>query len=194
MINKKGLSAVIATLLILMLTVVIVVILSAVAIPFVRDNLYSSTECVEFNDAFKFDEDQPFNCFTPDGSNLLSISTTLNNDTYSKIRGFSLVFSGSGSSQSFQFKKGEDPGGALGMLDQDTSGNDCINQNPDYINSEFPGRGELRTYIYLSGAEKFNKAEIGPTIFSEKTQKERSCEAVDSIKLIECADSPPICP
>ena len=56
MINKKGLSQIIATVLLLLMTIAAAAIIAGVVIPFTRERLDKGTECVTFQNHFKFQE------------------------------------------------------------------------------------------------------------------------------------------
>jgi flagellin-like protein len=55
--NRNGLSAIVATIMIILLTVSAAGIIMGFVVPFVRDGLQESTECVAFQEYYKFNED-----------------------------------------------------------------------------------------------------------------------------------------
>lgn len=63
MFGKKGLSAVVATVSLVLLTFAAVVVISSFIIPLVRDNLNEGTECSAYRDYFFFEEEFGYNCY-----------------------------------------------------------------------------------------------------------------------------------
>jgi flagellin-like protein len=61
--NKRGLSPVIATVLTIMLTVAAVAALSAFVVPFVRNSLQKSSECMDYGSYYTFEE-SGYNCYS----------------------------------------------------------------------------------------------------------------------------------
>ena len=64
--ERGGVSTVVATVLIVMLTIAAVALLAQFLIPFIRDTLAKSSECLEYKDYFKFKEeigDNNYNCY-----------------------------------------------------------------------------------------------------------------------------------
>lgn len=84
-INRRGVSPVVATVLLLVLTIVIGGIVFSVVIPFVNDSLGESKECLDIFEGVEFPESQ-FNCYL--------ISTTSGNET-----GFSIKVNNEGISR-----------------------------------------------------------------------------------------------
>lgn len=105
MSKKRGMSPIVATVLIILLTVSAIVIISGFIIPFVKNGLGESTRCHNYNQYFTFDDSFGFNCFM-DNNSLITIkaktvedllndssrSTALNNS----ITGIVLSFEGGG--------------------------------------------------------------------------------------------------
>ena len=54
--DKRGVSPVIAEILLVMLTIAAIGIVAGFVIPFVQNTLTKSTECTNYNDYFKFQE------------------------------------------------------------------------------------------------------------------------------------------
>lgn len=71
--NKKGLSSVIATVLLVLLTLAAAAIVIAVVVPFVRDNLSESTRCASYTKYFTFEENSEFNCIKDETQALISV-------------------------------------------------------------------------------------------------------------------------
>ena len=54
--NNKGMSGIVATVLLIMLTIVLGAFLAKFVIPFVKNNLSKSSECLDYRDHFSFQE------------------------------------------------------------------------------------------------------------------------------------------
>ena len=67
MINRNGLSEVVSTVLIVLITIAAVAFVANLAIPFVRNNLQSSTECLSSQGYFTFDDTQGYDCYDQNG-------------------------------------------------------------------------------------------------------------------------------
>ena len=61
-IKKKGISEVVATMLLVLLAVLGVTIIAGFVVPYIKDNL-SSTGCFKARDYYKFDNSFGFNCY-----------------------------------------------------------------------------------------------------------------------------------
>ena len=175
--NKCGVSPVVAIVLILMLTVAAIAIVAGFVIPFIRNQLQKGTECIDYMDYFTFEESfelggekYKYNCYTSVGADILngaSVRTSSDESLMEGIKGFKLIFLGTGASKSVDIIDGEVVSGVkmLGIAGE---------------NLELPGAGELRTYVYTS-SEVFQKMEIYPIL-----KNDRVCEMNDEIRLIQC--------
>jgi len=164
--ERRGLSAVIATVLILLLTVVAISILAVFVIPFVRNNLDGSTACFDTFGDLGFDE-SAYNCFnetvSPDGRTGFSVK--IDNE---KIIGFKVGLGASGSSNVFSVLNGtEGDNNQIRMLGAQFG-----------QNIEIPMSGGVRTYI-AKGI--FDDIEIFPILDDGTT-----CDKADSIKIRQC--------
>ena len=166
-LKKRGLSPVIAVVLLLLITVIAAGIIVAFVVPFVNDNLRSSGECFDVLGDLSFDE-TPFNCFnnTDDGGRT-GFSVRVNNDA---IIGFRVSLQATGSSNAVDVENGTN-GSLLNpeirMLTNDFS-----------ILLSVPGRGGVRTYVAMG---IFDKAEIFPILESGG-----KCELADDINFKRC--------
>jgi len=169
LIDRRGVSPVIATVLLIMITVLAVAILTGFILPFVRDGLSKSTECSDVDESFKFDESFGYNCrkLYSEGSENVSFSVSRSNDDSKKINGFSVAFYGNGISKSFQVLNGV-PNPEIQMIGQN--------------GLEIPTSGETRSYIFNTTQLGYKKAELKVVLKSG-----RVCEKVsDSIEITEC--------
>lgn len=175
--DKKGLSPVVATVLLLLLTVSATVMIAAVVIPFVRDNLNKGTECVGYENYFSFEQNfdsgsevKKYNCHDSDPGSLYGASVRAGGvEESDEIIGFELVFidSSGGSSDKVSARTGS----VLGLKMLDGSSDIVI-----------PKIGEVRTYVY-SSSNDYGRMEIAPYLKSGRT-----CPVSDSINIIPCTD------
>src|SRR3989338_78572 len=183
MINKKGLSQIIATVLLLLMTIAAAAIIAGVVIPFTRERLDKGTECVTFQNHFKFqevlefgDEEYRYNCYQEIGEQHLngaSVRASSLNDSI--IVGFNLVFIIKGwESARFEVRDNVEEGCKIENIKM--FGSNCASLG----NLKIPKSGEVRTYAYNSSA-KYDKIEIYPVL-----KNGRICELSDEIDLRVC--------
>ena len=175
MANKRGLSPVIATVLLVLITIAAVALIASFIIPFVRDNLADSTSCVSYMDYFKFDEKSNYNCFDTAGELYgLTVKSSVDKTLAEGISGFSVAFIKTGESQSLTIIHGENTSelsGGIRML------------NSSLSKLSVPRAGESRTYVYnSSGFGGYESVEIYPVLNNKKT-----CGKTDSIKFAKCS-------
>ena len=146
---KRGLSPVIAVVLLVLITIVAATIIVAFVIPFVNKNLDEGSECFEVLGDLSFDE-TPYNCFNDNGEfERTGFSVRIDNENIIGFR-VSLVTQGS--------YDGVDI----------INGNEGNSLNPNirmllvtFGVLEVPGRGGVRTYVAKG---LFYKAEIFPIL------------------------------
>jgi len=176
--NRRGLSEVIATLLIILLSVALIAVLAQFLIPFVKNNLNKSTECFGYSDYFSFQEafssrsgDLRYNC---NSGNLtgFSIKAGSSNDSRSGLIGFDMVLIGEGSSKKLSVRDALPKSSELRML------------NSSIASVNVPLPGETRTYVHQKQADEgqYVSMEIYPVLKSG-----RVCEINDKIKLESCS-------
>jgi len=165
-IGKKGISNVIATVLMLLLTIVAVVIISTFVIPLVKENLTQSTECLNYRGYFIFNEDFDFNCWDGENYNFTVETKSVEVNVGAGVSGFNLVLSGGGSSDVIEIEEGSIING-LSML----NGSSII---------EIPAPGEMRTYGYNPAGKVYEKMSLNVRLKSGRVCEEKS----DSINLV----------
>ncbi|PIN89576.1 hypothetical protein COU60_03120 [Candidatus Pacearchaeota archaeon CG10_big_fil_rev_8_21_14_0_10_34_76] len=174
-INKRGISPIIATVLILLITFVAISILAVFVVPFVSESLEGSEECFDILGHVTFDE-SPYNC---------NIGGTLGDGSEGERTGFSVRVGGEdisglkialyneGSSEVVEFLNG-------------TIGN-TLSSKLRMLNGlfseglEMPKKGGVRTYV---AEGLFEKIEVSARLKSGKT-----CDLSDSIELNTCLDN-----
>ncbi len=176
--RKKGISTVVATVLILLITVVIAGIVSQVVVPFVQKSLSESRECFVYRDYFIVEESLGYSCFQKNSNNAffygISIKASVGDDEIAnEVNGFKLVFIKDSSSKTKDVISG---------LTKDK------NQEGVWILGErvlggirIPKQGEVLTYVYNGGIEEYKKIEVYPILKSGKI-----CPMTDNMKVIEC--------
>lgn len=159
LLNKKGLSAIVATVLIIMITVVSAAVIAKFIVPFVRDGLSSSTECVRYDSYFSFDDALKYNCYYGQEYNI-SIKAIGTEDSENRVIGFNLVLYSDGSSKALSVKNG-DPISQIKMF------------NSTMTSIVIPSPGETRTYHYTDGTF-YTKGDIYPILKSGKICERRN--------------------
>lgn len=171
--NKRGISPVIATVLLLLLTVGAVALIATFLVPFVRDNLQSSTECVSYREYLQFDESFGYNCFDSNENYAVSVKAASAQKTVSdKVIGLEVIFLGEGTSKKESIRRGSACATDLRMFG--------AQENCTF---KVPSPGEIMTYVY-KGDAYYQKVEVYPVINSEKG--ERICDKSGEIKLAAC--------
>ncbi|MBI3334666.1 type IV pilin [Candidatus Pacearchaeota archaeon] len=166
--KKRGLSTIVATVLIIMITVVSAAVIATFVVPFVRDGLQKSTECVDYDSYFMFDESLRYNCYAGTGYNISVRAANLQSAS-EKVKGFNLVLYAEGYSIAVPVLAGE-PVNAMRMFDITAPA------------LAVPRAGETRTYYYDDGAV-YTSGELYPILASGKVCKQRN----DRIAFVRCS-------
>lgn len=174
-IKKKGVSTVVATVLVILITLVAAVLVGSFVIPFIRDSLNKGGECVNYRGYFAFESSSKYNCYLKSGNNynyIVSINALegAKSSDAEQIGGFDLLFYQSdGSSSRVKVRAtGSDSGISFGV-----SGETGI---------KIPNPGEWMTYNYTT-TKAFNKVEVYPALKSGSI-----CSSPDSAELsIKCS-------
>jgi len=169
--DSRGVSPVVATVLLILLTIGAVGIIAGIVIPFVKDGLTKSTACLEYRDFFQFADEFAYNCYQPGNEGVLhavSVRAQASSDVSAEVKGFELVFLKSGASKKVGVVNGTDVSSELYMLDNSES------------KLVVPLPGEMLTFIY-SSAGAYAGVEIYPVLGSGKV-----CDKSDEVKLLLC--------
>lgn len=166
---KRGLSQVVATVLLILLTLAAVAIIATVLVPFVKNNLEGSTNCISPQKRFVFD-DSEYTCFErSSGYALNGVSVKATGESSAEdAPSFVLDFINEGSSTSAPVVDGSSvslTNGGLRMI--------SMSQNT----LDIPATGELRTYVYNSTVP-VDRIEIHTKLKGGKV-----CPAGDTISL-----------
>jgi len=173
MFGKRGLSAVVATVSLILLTSVAMVIIAGYIIPLVRNSLSEGTECTSYRDYFFFEEEFGYNCYknvTDHWLYAVSVgAASISRDEENNIKGFRLSFiTENGDSRTVDVEEGIPAGSKAGEIRK-------INASLTLL--DIPKSGEVRTYVYNS-SERFNSVRMAP-----KLKSERICPITDSMKI-----------
>jgi len=170
MAGKRGMSPVVATLLLVMLTIAGVAAIAGFVVPFISKSLKESTECANYKDYFIFDEDLNYNCYVSDGSKVIyGFSVKAKNDEKisENIEGFVVVLKAKdGTAKSYEIKSGKQP------VEIKTCGKSSI---------EIPSAGGIKTYGFTRTSEEISSATI-----QAKLKSGRVCEEADKIDFYRC--------
>lgn len=168
MITKRGVSPVIATVLLLVLTLVIVGILAVFVVPFTDNSLKGSDECFNVISKLSFDE-SPYNCIaqtTAVNRTGFSVKVSDKSITAFKVTLFQTVGSSAGSAVSYDIRNG-DTSPDVRMLNGAFSGPLAV-----------PNTGDTLTYV----ADGFyDRIEVYPLLSSGGT-----CDEHDTIRISPC--------
>ncbi|MBI2631983.1 hypothetical protein HYW75_03195 [Candidatus Pacearchaeota archaeon] len=188
--KRRGVSTVVATVLIVLLTLAAASFLAQFLVPYIKDNLTKSTECVDYRNYFVFKEkigNSNFNCYTLNGNTKTKYGASISaigNDSSLSIKGFDLVFiKGDGSTKPIRVINdavGSKSNGGITTYDPSSNADppSCL------LNIKIPNAGETFTYIYTpdpSALENYVEMEIYPILKSDKV-----CGKSDKIELRNC--------
>lgn len=173
--NKRGLSPVIAVVLLLLITIVAATIILGVVVPFVRDNLDSSKECFEAIGDVSFAE-TAFNCHDSDYSQTESRSGFSVRIDGENVGGFRVSLLSGGNSDSYDVENGT----SIADMGNVRRGGAVVGAPLD-----IPEKGGVRTYVVAkSDGSVFEKAELFPIL-----KNGRKCDLADEIVINKCEDS-----
>ncbi|PIN93759.1 hypothetical protein COU54_01870 [Candidatus Pacearchaeota archaeon CG10_big_fil_rev_8_21_14_0_10_31_24] len=173
--NKKGLSTIVATTMIILITVVVISTLLFYLIPFVKNNLNKGSECLAYEDYFTFEDSLGFNCYSTENDNRIIFSVKAKNDAEAggHVVGYDLEMfgAGEGSSKVYQIR-------------DDSQIEEFIMYGQNQI-LEIPGAGSTSTYVYhedLATTPKYSIIDIFPALDSGRVCGKRT----DRLNLISC--------
>lgn len=167
MIKKRGLSPIVATVLIIMITVIAATIIATFVVPFVQNVPEEGQKCFEVFSDLKF-HDTLYNCYSTNnsGNNFTGFSVSVNDK---EVKGFTLLAINKGSSDRYEITDG-------------ISSPDLKMLGGNFGEAlELPENGGVRTYVYNGLVESF---EIYPILSDGK-----QCERSDLMEPELCADN-----
>lgn len=161
--NKKGVSAIIATVGIILLTFAAAALLIGFVVPWVQKSLNGASECVGYEDYFTFEEEYGYNCQNGTEFWISVRAKTGDNETRDNVNGMKISFEFIGERESIDVEKGNNLNGAR-MLNGSLA-------------LSLPESGEVKTYIY-NATRNYTSAELYPVLKSG-----RVCGVSDRINL-----------
>lgn len=193
--NKKGLSEIVSTVLILLITISGIVLLSSIIVPYVNNKLSSGSECTPYNTGyFEFEDNldgENYNCYQEIKGDLTNPSSQTN-----RLYGFSVKLDESGEEyfdkvESFNIILTKESSITLNINNSDKIGSLLeLNETPTPTKYGLLEPGETITYRFnetFSASEGgsrqvYDKADIYPVLKSGKI-----CGLSDSIAIKPCA-------
>jgi len=165
--NKRGISDVVTTVLIIMLTLIAVGVIAGVVVPFVREGLQKSTECMDYKEVYTFDESFDLNCKS-EGLYKFSIKANGDGDLIEKVSGIKIIV-----------RREDETTETMDILNGKIS-EGIIMSNEETI-LILPGPSGVKSYYYTSQGE-FVSAEVYPVL-----ENGRICaDVIESIKIVPC--------
>jgi len=176
--QKQGVSIVVASVLLIMITVIAGVLIASFIVPFVKNNLYKSTECLPYRGYFSFQQTYEYrgsqihyNCYS---KNIYGVAITANpitDRTTENVTGFLIVFSNETTSTGVKVINS--------MTASSNTGKVRMFNHTDKI-IHVPESGGFETYVY-NGTKGFTTLTVQPILSSGSI-----CSETDSIKLEPC--------
>ena len=174
--NRKGISTIVATVVLILITVAAAMFIAGFVVPLVRDQLNEGTECLGYEDYFLFYEEFDYNCYqmhVRDGGRDYIYALSIEADTVSaekleNINALRIQFLGGGENVGFEVSNGMAAGNNTGEMRM-------LNRAVPELT--LPEKGGVKTYVYNSSVE-FDTVEIYPVL-----KNDRICAQTDKIRI-----------
>lgn len=170
--KRKGISPVIATVMIMMITVAAAALIMGFVLPFINEQTEGASECFDVFQGVEFGS-TAYNCYLD--SSMTCGGSACNERTAFSVRvmkegvvGLKISLTGVGSSDSYEINGTISPGDNFRMLDDGTYG--------DILS--FPEVGGMRTYVVTKNYESIKVAPI--------LENDKICDVMDSVVLDAC--------
>lgn len=169
--EKKGLSEVVTTILIILLTVVAFVIIGGFVVPFVKNSLNQSTSCFSYKEYYKFDDSFSLNCLKiSGGENLYAFSIRKSSDK--KLESGSneldiVLRNANGEIETAKIKDG-------GTSSKNIGGVSFVNSASTTLKT--PNSGGIISYLYKGSINNHISAELYPVLKSGRICREEKEE------------------
>lgn len=170
--DKKGVSAIVATVLIIMITVAAVAIIWAAIIPMVKDSISGGTVCFDAESDVSLKAND-LTCYEKDGNDtILKISIEKSNNEKVQLTGFNVQLISDGSSDTIRVGGNKESSAVV-------DGNKSI-----------PGDGESKmikiniSNLSESNISAYEKVSIAP--IAKSGSKEKLCRVVGEASISEC--------
>ena len=174
LLKKRGVSTVVATLLIVLITIVIGGIVATVVKQFTERSIEESAKCQLYRDYFTFDESFGLTCVNMSAGNITTFSlqaAQVNEELKTPLEGFNIVLSGNKDSIVADVRLNMSGSSALGGI--------WIFDDPSLV-IKLPKQGEIITYAY-NASQFYDRLEVYPVV-----EGEQICAKSDSILLESC--------
>ena len=180
--QKKGMSSIVATSLVITITILAGAILGSFIVPFVQKNLERSTECNDFENYFSLETELlgPICYQTVSNNNYIVIGAKNDKTLELGVNGLNLLLiqvsnpgNPAGKAVSINVKQGGASDQKLQLLG---AGNQLSAALP-------PKSGEILTYVYNDG-QKYDRVDIAAIVGNGKVCERRS----DRVKIAPCGN------
>ncbi len=168
--NKIGISGVVENVMIVALTIIALAVLAQIVVPFVKDNLHKSSECLNYEQYFKFDDSFNYNCKNESVGYLISVKAQGDKGLESNIAGLKLVLYSGAKIVPLEVRDNVAVSPTFYMVDKSK------------LKFAVPKTGEIQSYAYNVN-ENFDKVEVYTLLKSGRTCETRN----DEITLEACA-------
>lgn len=172
--NKNGMSSIVATVLIILITISAAAFFASFVVPFIREKIYSSTECLDYNDYYKFEDSSGYVCRNSTGAHGFMISSKSDEGLKGEVLGFEIYLTANGSAVSERFMNGS----------ASTVGKRMLNQTK--TNITIPRDGNSYTYVYTDSSKNYTKAKISAVIKGSGGNA-KTCDYSDFVEFIPCS-------
>ena len=170
--NKRGVSSAVASIVLVLLTLIAAGIIAQFVVPFVKNGLSQSSECINYKDYFDFDNTFGYNCRNQNGNYTFSVNAKGESDLDLKINGLVLSFYGDEKQRSETIKKNQSIG-IISML------------NVSESKVKIPRPGETHSYIFSPEVDEvYSEVQVNPIIIVDSG--ERVCESTNKIEVRKC--------
>jgi FlaG/FlaF family flagellin (archaellin) len=176
--NKRGVSTVVIEVLLILITIAAVMLVASFVVPFVREKLQQSTQCLDVKDSLQFQEsitykgqEYNFNC---ENNGVYGFSVKNNGGMRNKslsLGGVVVTLSDGKNIKKLVIRDG-DGAGEIKLL------------NSTSTTLIYPKAGDIQTYVYRNANANYTLMEVYPLLENEAT-----CEKTDSIEITKCADN-----
>lgn len=177
MIKKRGVSAVVATVLIILVTIASVGIVARFVVPFVKNNLAEGSECVPYRGYLAIDTSFDLTCSQSSGDHInygATVKVVGKEKGERNVTGIQIVLSSRETGESNSIK-------ALSGAASSSEANG-VKMYKSLGTIEIPRTGETRTYVVNAGSKTYSILEIYPIL-----DNGRVCERSDKVDLEICA-------
>lgn len=163
--NKKGISPIIATILLILIAIFAAMLISSVVIPLVKESIGEGGECFKTIDQLKIDTQSGYTCYSGSTPKIVNI-TVQRGPKKAEIIRFVISVHGEGANQLFEIQEGK------------VTNVTMLNGNKQL---ELPRLGEERTYSLTTSFSEISYVTISPVVKGGKR-----CDPVDEAYIEQC--------